>query len=271
MKSILKTIIHKILSARGYKLQRLSVASHEFVNFSNLAHGYEESLNQQNIHIPSNKLRHSLLAKLLGTSPYEAYYIIRFLHETRGLDGAVCEFGVAQGLTSTLIANEISAYNNKILHLFDSFQGLPSPTAKDVLIDDISNLGSISAYSGKMSYPVSSVKNNLSSISFPNNRYVVHKGFIEQMDKTDSSLPRKVSFAYIDLDFYEPIKTALYYLHSILVQGGAIIVDDYDFFSSGAKSAVDEFLSEQNSTTSTYSYLVPNEFYGHFAVIRRLL
>ena len=37
-----------------------------------------------------------------------------------------------------------------ILHLFDSFEGLPMPTERDQLKDDIFALGSMAAYAGAM-------------------------------------------------------------------------------------------------------------------------
>ena len=49
---------------------------------------------------------------------------------------------------------------------------------------------------------------------------------------------------YVDFDFYSPISVALRFLNKRLVTGGVIVVDDYGFFSSGAKTAVDEFLKE---------------------------
>src|SRR5450755_2563393 len=77
--------------------------------------------------------RSELLAKLLGTQLSEAVYIINCLHRSLKLPGDVCEFGIAQGATSALLANEIRD-TDKLLWLFDSFEGLPTPTEKDSLI-----------------------------------------------------------------------------------------------------------------------------------------
>jgi O-methyltransferase len=134
------------------------------------------------------------------TPPFEAYFIVQGLAKTKALSGDVCEFGVAQGETSALIANEIQP-SNKSLHLFDSFEGLPKPTEKDKLKDDIFSLGSMEAYEGTMSSPEIMVRTRLGSISFPENRTVIHKGFIDKVLKNASNLPQKVSFAYVDFDF----------------------------------------------------------------------
>lgn len=243
-----------------------------FRNFENLIGAYEFRLNELSGHtiICPNPTRPKLLARLLGTPPSEAYYLIQALAEACGLPGDICEFGVAQGETSALIANEIME-TNKIFHLFDSFQGLPKPTDKDLLKDDIFSLGSIESYAGTMSLPREMVLERLESISFPPSRYVVHAGFIEELILTDANLPSRVSFAYVDFDLYEPIRVALEFLDSVIVPGARIIVDDYDFFSTGAKTAVDEFVSEKNSEMIKYEICIPNTQYGCFAILSRQL
>jgi O-methyltransferase len=55
-----------------------------------------------------------------------------------------------------------------------------------------------------------------------------------------------VCFAYVDFDFYEPILTTLRLLRPRMTVGATVIVDDYGFFSAGAKTAVDEFMAEVN-------------------------
>lgn len=240
-------------------------------NFENLANAYEHLSNERakSELIESNALRPQLLARLLGTPPAEAYFIIEALAKTKALPGDVCEFGVAQGETSALIANEI-ANTPKRLHLFDSFEGLPNPTAKDELKNDIFSLGSIEAYAGTMKSPISMVLERLQAISFPPSQYIIHKGFIETLIHAETELPSQVSFAYVDFDFYEPIQIALDLLHRVTPPGAMIVVDDYDFFSTGAKSALDEFLSEKNASERVYEMFVPDPRLGRFAIVTKL-
>ena len=173
-------------------------------------------------------MRPRLLARLLGTPPSEAYFIVKALAECKDIDGDVCEFGVAQGETSALIANEIKS-SDKILHVFDSFEGLPKPTEKDQLKDDIYSLGSMEAYAGRMACPDEMVRARLKAISFPQDRLVIHKGFIEQVLREKAKLPKRIGFAYVDFDFYEPIRLCLDFLDQATTAGSMIIVDDYDF------------------------------------------
>ncbi len=266
---ILKQVIRKTLSAFGYQLIRSRNSPVRYENFANLAQAYEQRINElNNGSILSNNIRPKLLARLQGTPPSEAYFIVQALVKCKDVSGDVCEFGVAQGETSALIANEILS-SNKIFHLFDSFEGLPRHTEKDQLKDDILCLDSIEAYVGMMSCPEEMVRTRLTAISFPPQRYVIHKGFIEQVLRDETKLPQKVSFAYVDLDFYEPTKLTLNFLHRTTATGAIIIVDDYDFFSSGLKTAVDEFLEEKNVNATLYECLVPNTQYGCFAVLTR--
>jgi O-methyltransferase len=181
--------------------------------------------------LPPSDLRIDLLSQLIGTQISEGMYILQFLHKSLKLEGDICEFGVAQGATSALLANEIRA-TQKNLWLFDSFEGLPKPTAKDILIDDISNLGSIDRYEGTMRFQVDVVKSRLKKISFPFSRVRIVPGFIEHTVLSEN-LPEKVCFAYIDFDFYNPTMVALKFLDERLSIGGFAVVDDYGFFHQG--------------------------------------
>jgi O-methyltransferase len=269
-----KSHFRKMLSSAGYTVRRTTDEVNNwllFQNFSNLAQAYEFRLNavSDDSAIEANNERARLLGRVQGTPPSEAYFILQSLAKSRSTPGDVCEFGVGQGETSALIANEIRGTSN-ILHQFDSFEGLPSPTEKDQLKDDIFHLGTIKAYAGTMACPEDMVRSRLNAIAFPSERFVIHKGFVDQVIKTDKSLPNCVSFAYVDFDFYDPMRQALAFLHERMPIGGVMVVDDYDWFSTGAKTAVDEFLSERNLNVAHYRCHVPDKAFGCFAVIERV-
>ena len=208
-----------------------------------------------------DELRPGLLAALLGTSQDEAQVIIAALAEVRDLPGSCCEFGVAQGRTSALIANEIRD-EATALHLFDSFQGLPAPGERDHLLNDIFSLGSMDAYAGQMSIRRELVESELSAIWFPSDRVVIHDGFIENTLKDVAALPLAVKFSYVDLDFFDGTSDALAWLDNVAVHGAVVVCDDYGFFSSGVKTAVDEFIACADGKWT----MEPGEF---FAVLSR--
>lgn len=266
---IVKKIIKWYFSKFGYEIVKsasgLPSSGLLFSNFSNLALTFEFIFSRIfKVNFDKNSLRILLLSRLRGTPPAEAFFIIMALFETRNIIGEICEFGVAQGETSALIANEIQA-GDKIFHIFDSFQGLSKPTHEDELKDDIFALGQISAYKGTMSFQKDWVISRLRAFWFPIHRYVLHEGFIEDVINASLNLPEKVSFAYLDFDLYSPIKAALNFLNNRTVIGSIIIIDDYDFFSTGVKKAVDEFV--QNNTE--YQIEIPDVDFGHFAILRK--
>ena len=206
----------------------------------------------------------SLLKNLIGTGYGEGLYILDTLQKSLPVEGDICEFGVAQGATSVLLANEIKD-TRKNLWLFDSFEGLPKPTDKDSLINDIFNLGSMAAYKGTMACPVDMVRSRLADIKFPPERTIIVPGFIEKTIH-NPGLPEKVCFAYIDFDFYEPILIALNFLDHVLQPGGFVIVDDYNFFSDGVKIAVDEFYA---ANKEKYELAFPVKPAGFFCILKK--
>jgi len=213
----------------------------------------------------SDELRVKLMSELLGTEISEAIYLLNYLNKSLEIEGDVCEFGIAQGATSALMANEIKK-TDKNIWLFDSFEGLPKPSEKDVLKDDIFKLGSIGAYNGAMSCKADMVKKRLKDIEFPTSRTKIVPGFIEETIN-QPNLPLQVCFAYVDFDFYEPIITALNFLDNVLQTSGFIMVDDYDFFSTGSKTAVDEFMAIHKEK---YNFLLPIKSAGHFCIIEKI-
>ena len=265
----LKSMVNGVLSPLGVELHSnganspLAYTSGKLLNASTEL----EKLARATVFpdLPEKNGRQELMVQLLGTQLSEALHVVAHLNRTLHLEGDVCEFGVAQGATSALIANEIRETNKK-LWLFDSFEGLPRPTEQDILIDDIFNLGSIEKYQGLMASGQDQVTGRLNAINFPFDRVQIVPGFIEKTAQS-ASLPKQVCFAYVDFDFYEPIKIALELLESRLPIGGVMIVDDYGFFSEGAKTAVDEFVAARELC---YKKEPSPEWASKFCVLRRL-
>lgn len=264
-------VFKDILNRSGIHISRYSTVNDEIIhNLKRKEEKYKELIHRsfrffyhQNFSEDNNDLNQTeiqLISNLEGTNEHEAFYIKKILNETLIYDGDVCEFGVAQGKTSALIAYYLKK-TNKYLWLFDSFKGLPKPSIHDVLINDVFKLGNIEAYEGTMSYGKEYVLENLKKANF--DHFEIVEGFIEN---TYHKIPPKVCFSYLDFDFYDPLKVALNQLKSKLVNGGGIIVDDYGYFSSGAQKAVDEFVEENKSD---FILEVPNERYGNFCILRK--
>jgi hypothetical protein len=216
--------------------------------------------------LPKNPGRAALLNELIGTGVGEAIYIVHHLHQSLATKGDVCEFGVSAGATSALLASELMQFAERKLWLFDSFEGLPAPTQKDRLINDIFSLGSMESYKGAMATSDSSVREKLRLIGFPEQRTKVIKGWIEDTLR-GADVPSTIAFAYVDLDLFEPIKEALRFIDSHMARGGRVMVDDYGFFSEGAQIAVDEFVAEAKGR---FALELPMSCAGAFCILMKL-
>jgi O-methyltransferase len=250
MKTILKSMVNSVAGGAG-----LAVVQRETVSRSTRSlvldkrlppflNQVEESLRATTLpNLPSRDGRHSIMVDCLNFS-LQPFFLIDYLNQALNTPGDVCEFGCAHGASTALFGNEIRD-TDKHIWIYDSFEGLPKPTEKDVLIDDIARLGSMERYQGEMAHPKEKVLGRLKKIGFPEARVHVIPGFIEKTSTT-GPLPKTIAFAYIDFDFYEPIKIALELVRQRMHPNGIIVVDDYGFFSAGAQTAVDEFLSEHS-------------------------
>ena len=261
----MKSLIQKVLNKIGWEIVRIETKIPRAL-FDTLVHAYEHEISGQRSFIRNKPRRHNLIGNLIGTSAPEAFFIIDSISRTNHLGGQVCEFGVAQGRTSALIANELLG-TGRVLHLFDSFTGLPAPSMEDELIDDIFNLGNMASYEGLMSVPSKEVINILEGLEIPKSAYVIHEGFIRNTLQDSIHLPERVTFAYIDFDFYEGILDALKFVESNSVIKTEVIVDDYNFFSSGSKKAVDYFIA--STTNTSWVCTVSEDVNGHFVTLVR--
>lgn len=271
MKKLFKNIVVFILSKYNYELVHRGDREINKKNFLSL-YNYLEMVIEDGIshEYKTSRKRGNLLYGQLGTQAGEALYIVNALRLTRKInDSAICEFGVAQGQTSCLIANEMLESNDvRTLHLFDSFMGLSKPTKEDELLDDIYQLGSMSAYEGRMSYGKDFVIQKLDALGFEAKKYEVHCGYVN-MKFLSLHLPSKVSFAYIDFDLYRPIKDTLDMLSERLVTGSIVMIDDYGFFSSGVEKAVQEHIDEQRKVGNEYELELPSKRIGYFALLHK--
>jgi O-methyltransferase len=275
MLSLLKRTVSKCLNAAGFAIIRypnaaLIAGSHCLTMRQIHSRDVEEIEELYRLfvfpNLPRRNGRAKLLNELMGTSIGEAIYIIHHLYEALRAPGDICEFGVAQGATSSLLAAEILPEAGRKVWLFDSFEGLPAPTRNDRLINDIFSLGSMHAYKGTMSVPETEVRSKLASINFPENRTKIKKGWVRDTIR-DSDVPTEVSFAYVDLDFYDPIKDALEFLDCRMPVGGRIVVDDYGWFSEGAQIAVDEFME----TSKRFKFETPVPCAGNFCILTKII
>lgn len=158
--------------------------------------------------------------------------------------GPIVECGVWRGASAAVIGHAFK-HQQTAMYLFDSFEGMPAPTAQDMTQGDLSVPGRVAGDGGSFG------KGSLADTSIAHVAKVVERAELKHvhafkgMIKSPQDLkeaPEFIAFLHVDLDFYEPYKVALDTLYPRVLPGGAIVFDDYGHFI-GAKRAIDEFVS----------------------------
>lgn len=167
------------------------------------------------------------------------------LDKARGclkFDGDFVEFGCYRGDTSLMLA-EILHFSlvkkpklNTKLWIYDSFEGLPEKSEADY-----SELGR-DFRTGELAVTKREVKNRFLRANLP--VPVIKKAWFEDLTETD--LPEKISFAFLDGDLYRSIKTSLRLVENRMKRG-VIIVHDYNNEAlPGVTKAVDEWMKKHD-------------------------
>jgi O-methyltransferase len=154
------------------------------------------------------------------------------------LGGIFVEVGVYQGGSAVKLV-ELTNKRNTELWLFDTFSGMPESTVGL----DYHRVGDFSDCS------VASVSKLIPDAK-------IHIGKFP-----DTWLPTmndvKISFAHVDVDQYESTRKCIEVLSPLMVDGGIMWFDDYEFdHLLGAKTAVDESISNLKRHPDGYAYCV---------------
>ncbi|HMQ04636.1 MAG TPA: TylF/MycF/NovP-related O-methyltransferase [Pyrinomonadaceae bacterium] len=156
--------------------------------------------------------------------------IVAALDATYKIPGDAIEFGTFRGGSAGVILQNLSP--EKILHVCDSFEGMPETTVED-------------NYHRKGDFAETWADRVIGGLSQLGNNFWVHKGFFSKtIPEMEANGPDRLSFAHIDADLYESVRDALEFCYPRMDRGSIIILDDYEAPScEGAKQAVDEFFA----------------------------
>jgi hypothetical protein len=171
-------------------------------------------------------------------------YVVR--HE---IPGDIVECGVWRGGSMQAAARTLIACGDtgRDLHLFDTFEGMPPPSDKDVRHDGRPAdelLAAAESREKSMVWAVASledVRDGMAKVPYPPERVHFVEGKVE--DTIPAAAPERISILRLDTDWYESTRHELEHLYSRLSPGGVLILDDYGYWE-GARQAVDEFLAE---------------------------
>jgi hypothetical protein len=185
------------------------------------------------------------------TGPDKMYALIqavRYVTRHR-IPGDVVECGVWRGGSMQAVARTLIAAGDtsRDLHLFDTYEGMPPPTDRDLRrSDDRSAEELLAAESPEDSKvwavaTLEDVKDGFSQAPYPPERVHFVKGRVE--DTIPEHAPERISILRLDTDWYESTRHELEHLYPRLSPGGVLLLDDYGYWE-GAREAVDEFLEE---------------------------
>ena len=74
---------------------------------------------------------------------------------------------------------------------------------------------------------------------------IVHKGWFNEIP--EHKLPKKISFAFLDGDFYQSIYSSLEKVYDLVEDGGYILFHDYERPDlPGVKNAINDFFKNRN-------------------------
>lgn len=163
------------------------------------------------------------------------YNLVQFYRQVAREEGEIAECGCWCGLSSYLLCHyakkENPLFRGEGYHIFDSFEGLPEPTAEDGLTEERSR-----GVRGKFSARLEDVRTALSE--FPYIYY--HPGWIPQTFEGEPE--RLYKFVHVDVDLYHSTKSAVEYFYPRLISRGILVCDDYASPGwPGAKRAIEEF------------------------------
>jgi tetratricopeptide (TPR) repeat protein len=165
------------------------------------------------------------------------HYVVR-----RGIPGAFVECGCYAGGMSLLAALTFlqRGDTSRHLYLFDTFEGMPPPSAEDgEAVVHSYNRNTVDGQTWSK-IDIERVRAVMASSGYPLDKIHLFKGLIE--DSIPKFAPETVAILRLDTDFYGSTKHELTHLYPRLSLGGIAIFDDYGYLP-GAKRAVDEYFA----------------------------
>lgn len=170
--------------------------------------------------------------------------------EKNKINGAFVECGVWKGGAAAVMAWIVQkAESGRKVWLFDSFEGLPEPTAADGLM---AKEYAHNRAGGKLQTieqcvgPLEDVKRLLFNIlKLQKKNIIIEKGWFQNTLPKAKERVGKISILRLDGDWYESTKCCLENLYDNVIVGGYIIIDDYGHWQ-GARKALEDFFRGRN-------------------------
>jgi len=147
---------------------------------------------------------------------------------SRKIEGDVVECGSYKGGSSAVLRMGMGPHRK--LWIYDSFQGLPEPSAQDG--------EEAQYYAGECDALAREVFKILRATGASREEFVIRKGWFQ--DTFLQELPEQVSLLHCDVDWYESVNSVLETFYPLIPKGGTIILDDFGHWE-GCRMAFFEF------------------------------
>ena len=201
------------------------------------------------------KQKNALIRKIL---PYtlggwkaldNAFNVIERIEKEK-VPGVIIECGVAQGGTAAMMALSSRALGdeNRDFWFFDSYEGLPEPTADDYQGDKAGDYVGVLVEGSCLGTIEQVSKLFFETLNLPSEKIHLVKGWFQDTVPIHKDKVGKIAILRLDGDWYESTKIPLENFYPNKSPGGCVIIDDYAT-CFGSKKATDEFIKENSLNT----------------------
>ena len=170
-----------------------------------------------------------------------------------GLPGDIVECGVWNGGSAAVMGladvQHTRSKKDRLVWLFDSFQGLPAPTEKD------GKLERKHYFEGWCRGDVNRVKRIFAKLGVPSDLIKIVPGWFENTLRT--APVDRVAILHIDADWYESVKLVLDVFYDKVVPGGFVILNDYGAWP-GCNQALADFFAEHGINDIVMTQVEPS-------------
>jgi len=174
------------------------------------------------------------------SSPSKMYHVLMELHRaiTDDVPGHVVELGCFDGGTTVMLRRLLDALGQeREIHVYDSWQGVPAPVAYDRPVPGVQPFEK-----GYCATQRSVFEDNFaaSGLRMP----TVHSGWFAAIP--DGEYPSPIAFALFDGDLYSSIIDSFAKVYGKLSLGARVVIDDYEWERlPGVKRACADFLADK--------------------------
>jgi O-methyltransferase len=181
------------------------------------------------------------------TSPDRVYALIQAVRyvSANHIPGAMVECGVWKGGSMAAVARTLLQMQDvsRELYLFDTFEGMTAPTAKDLDYTGKKASQALRDVPGDRcdDAPLEQVKEVLYGTGYPREKVHFVRGRVEET--IPASAPDSIALLRLDTDWYDSTRHELVHLFPRLLKAGVIIIDDYGHWQ-GSRQACDEYFAQ---------------------------